>query len=140
METAERYAFGGFVLDIGERRLLHEDRAIALAPKIFDLLVALVRRPDRLLNKRELLDAVWPDAFVEEGILSVHVSALRKALNDTADPPTYIETVRGGITRIDLDRRPERIHGLRHFAHGSGLQMRTTDAAQLVHFRTRLRR
>lgn len=113
METAERYAFGGFVLDIGERRLLHEDRAIALAPKIFDLLVALVRRPDRLLNKRELLDAVWPDAFVEEGILSVHVSALRKALNDTADPPTYIETVRGAgyrfIAKVAVPRSADSI-------------------------------
>jgi DNA-binding winged helix-turn-helix (wHTH) protein len=39
------------------------------------------------------LARVWPDSFVEEGILTVHVSALRRTLGDEARPPTYIETV-----------------------------------------------
>lgn len=93
MTTAERYSFGGFTLDVGERRLSADDTPLTLAPKAFDLLVAMVRRAGRLLTKRELLATVWPESFVEEGILTVHVSALRKALGDTTRPTRYIETV-----------------------------------------------
>src|SRR5215472_1496318 len=94
MKTAERYAFGSYVLEIDERRLTEHGRPVSLPPKAYDVLVALVRRPGQLVTKRELLDAVWPDAFVEEGILTVHMSALRRALNDASQPPRIIETVR----------------------------------------------
>ncbi len=80
MLTPERYEFGGFALDVFERRLTQGSRAVALAPKAFDVLVGLVRHGGRLITKRELLDQVWPESCVEEGILSVHISALRKAL------------------------------------------------------------
>ncbi|MGH9370508.1 MAG: winged helix-turn-helix domain-containing protein [Vicinamibacterales bacterium] len=46
---------------------------VPLPPKAHDLLVMLVRQPGRLLTKDELLACIWPDAFVEEGILTVHV-------------------------------------------------------------------
>jgi len=94
MRTVERHAFEAFVLDVDERRLTEHGRPVPLSPKAYDVLVELVRRPRQLVTKRELLDAVWPDAFVEEGILTVHVSALRKALNDSGHPPHLIETVR----------------------------------------------
>ena len=110
--TDETYEFGGFTLEIGERRLSHNGEPVALAPKALDLLVALVRRAGRLISKQELLDSVWPESFVEEGILTVHVSALRKALGDTSRPPRYIETVaRSGyrfiasVTETATDRR-----------------------------------
>ena len=93
MTALERYAFGGFTLDVGERRLVGDTGPLSLAPKAFDLLVAMVRRPGRLLTKRELLETVWSESFVEEGILSVHVSAVRKVLGDITRPPRYIETV-----------------------------------------------
>ena len=80
MPGRESYVFSAFTLDVSERRLSRAGQAIPLAPRAFDLLVALVRRAGRLVTKAELLAQVWPDAFVEEGILSVHVSALRKAL------------------------------------------------------------
>ena len=88
----ERYAFGPFLLDVAERRLARGAEPIHLAPKAHDLLVALVRHAGRLVTKQELLDGVWPDAFVEEGILTVHVSALRKVLGD-GEGNGYIETV-----------------------------------------------
>lgn len=84
------FRFAEFTLDAAERRLLRDGAAIRLAPKALDLLIALVRDAGRLVTKDQLLARVWPDAFVEEGILTVQVSALRKALgNDDA----YIETV-----------------------------------------------
>jgi DNA-binding winged helix-turn-helix (wHTH) protein/tetratricopeptide (TPR) repeat protein len=96
----ETYTFGGFALDVPERRLSTGTGQLALAPKAFDLLVALVRRRGRLISKKELLDSVWPESFVEEGILTVHVSALRKLLGDTSRTPRFIETVSGAGYRF----------------------------------------
>lgn len=75
----EVYTFGPFVFHVSERRFTRGDRAIALAPKALALLLALVRRHGHLVTKRELLDEVWPDVHVEEGVLAVHISAARKA-------------------------------------------------------------
>ena len=69
-----------------ERRLQRSADAVHLAPKAFDVLVALLRHPARLVPKDELLARVWPDSFVEEGILTVHVSALRRTLGDETRP------------------------------------------------------
>ena len=78
-----------------------------LAPKAFDLLAVLVRHAGRLVTKRELLDQVWPEAFVEEGILTVHIAALRKALGDSGRRGTCIETVsRSGYRFIATVRPP----------------------------------
>ncbi len=100
MATREVYQFREFTLDVGERRLSRGDAPVHLPPKAHDLLVMLVQQPGRLLTKDDLLARIWPDAFVEEGILSVHVSAVRKALGDDARPPTYIETVSGSGYRF----------------------------------------
>ena len=93
MTGPERYAFGDFELDVDERRLVKAGMPVAVPPKTFDVLAHLVRSAGRLVTKRELLERVWPDAFVEEGILSVHVSGMRKALGDDDRAPRFIETV-----------------------------------------------
>lgn len=93
MAGRELFLFGTFTLDVTNRRLSCAGEAVRLSPKAFDVLVALVREPGRLVTKSELLARVWPEAFVEEGILTVHVSALRKVLGDNVRPPAYIETV-----------------------------------------------
>jgi TolB-like protein/DNA-binding winged helix-turn-helix (wHTH) protein/Tfp pilus assembly protein PilF len=64
-----------------------------MPPKAFELLVVLVERRGHLVEKDELLKAVWHGSFVEEGNLSVTVSVLRKALNDDRGLHKYIETV-----------------------------------------------
>ena len=83
------YEFGPFRLDPAERRLLRKGEPVALAPKAFDLLLALVRRGGHLLAKEELLKEVWPGQFVEEGNLPLNISTLRKVLGEGQ----YIETV-----------------------------------------------
>jgi DNA-binding winged helix-turn-helix (wHTH) protein/tetratricopeptide (TPR) repeat protein len=93
MADRELYRFGEFTLEVQDRRLSRGSSTVPLAPKAHDLLVMLVRRAGRLVTRQELLDLVWPDAFVEEGILSVHVSGLRKALAESNGSHTYIETV-----------------------------------------------
>src|SRR5215471_11213340 len=89
----ERYTFGDAALDVEERRVTRRGRPVPLSPKAHDVLVYLVRRAGHLVQKRELLEAVWPEAFVEEGILAVHVSGLRRALDDDPRTPWCIETV-----------------------------------------------
>ena len=89
----ERYSFGDVTLDVGEHRIQRGGQDVPLSPKAWDVLVHLVRRAGHLVSKQELLDAVWPEAFVEEGIVAVHVSGLRKALGEQRDSIKYIETV-----------------------------------------------
>lgn len=89
----ELIEFGNFVLDVTDRRLMHHGAGVPLSPKAHDVLLTLARHPGRVVTKDELLEQVWPDTFVNEGILTVHVSAIRKALNDEMRPPRYIETV-----------------------------------------------
>src|SRR5258707_2544836 len=91
--VSELYEFGSFQLDPAERLLLCEGRPVPMTPKAFDMLVALVERSGHLVEKEELMKAVWPDSFVEEGNLCVTVSLLRKALNVNRDGHKYIETV-----------------------------------------------
>src|SRR5262249_53580354 len=93
MTRRELYTFGELALDVSERRLSRSGQTISLTPKGHDVLVHLVRHAGRLVTKRELLEQVWAGCFVEEGILSVHVSGLRKALCDSNRSPRYMETV-----------------------------------------------
>jgi DNA-binding winged helix-turn-helix (wHTH) protein/tetratricopeptide (TPR) repeat protein len=91
--TGEVYEFGPYALDVGERRLSKGTHVVPLPPKAYDVLVALVRRAGSLVTKSELLDLVWPGVSVEEGVLSVYVSAIRKGLCDAGGTDAYIETV-----------------------------------------------
>ena len=94
------YKFGEFVLNARERDLVRETTHVHLAPKTFDVLVVLVARAGRLVTKQEILDRVWPKVFVEEGILTVHVAQLRKALGEVKGARRYIETVSGSGYRF----------------------------------------
>jgi DNA-binding winged helix-turn-helix (wHTH) protein/TolB-like protein len=87
------YEFGPFRLDVAERMLLRDGEAIPLQPKAFDLLLVLVEHHGHLLEKDELLQAVWPDTIVEEVNLANNVSVLRKALGEDGNGQRFIETV-----------------------------------------------
>ena len=93
MLAREIYEFEEFTLDAAERRLTREAQIVPLAPKAFDVLLALVRNSGRLVTKHELLERIWPDSYVEEGILAVHISGLRKALGSGDGGNGHIETV-----------------------------------------------
>ena len=93
LQNGESYDFGPFRLDVAERVLTKGPQAVPLTPKAFDTLVFLIRNSGHVVEKDELLKQVWPDTFVEEGVLAVNVAALRKALNEGREWPSYIETV-----------------------------------------------
>jgi DNA-binding winged helix-turn-helix (wHTH) protein/TolB-like protein len=87
------YVFGAFRLDGSERVLLCEDKPVALTPKAFEVLLLLVEKHGHIVEKGELMERVWADAFVEEGNLKATVSMLRRVLGDGTDAPRYVETV-----------------------------------------------
>ena len=87
------YRFGEFVLDPGKRTLSRADSPLFLNPRAMDVLIFLVQNPNRLVTKEELLDAVWGDAFVEEGNLTQSISHLRKALGDNSEDTRLIVTI-----------------------------------------------
>ncbi len=85
------YQFGPLQLDTRARRLLRDGTPLTLPPKSFELLQVLLENHGRAMSKSELLEALWPDAQVEEGNLAFQVSVLRKALGPEAG--AWIETV-----------------------------------------------
>ena len=87
------YKFGSFLLDQRERILLHNEEHVPLTPKAFDTLVVLLESAGRLVTKERLLEEVWPGTFVEEAVLSVNISTLRKALSKGGEKQSYIKTI-----------------------------------------------
>jgi DNA-binding winged helix-turn-helix (wHTH) protein/TolB-like protein/lipoprotein NlpI len=101
----KHFEFGPFRLDPDEQLLLREGRPVQLPPKAFETLLVLVERSGHLVEKDDLMKAVWPDTFVEEGNLTVHVAMLRKALGELAGGESYIETVPRRGYRFTADVR-----------------------------------
>src|SRR5260370_1152062 len=87
------YEFDQFQIDVTERLLLRDGTPLALPPKAHDILLALVQQSGHVLEKRELIETVWSDTFIEENNLTQYISALRKALGDDRREQRYIETV-----------------------------------------------
>jgi DNA-binding winged helix-turn-helix (wHTH) protein len=92
-ESTSSYAFGPFLLNPVNRLLLREGRRVSLTPKAFDTLLLLVEGRGDLLSKQQLMNALWPDSFVEEANLAQQIATLRKSLGEQAGRPNYIETV-----------------------------------------------
>jgi len=78
MSTNRLYRFDEFVLDSSRRALLRLDEPVSLTSKAFDVLFYLVANPGRVVTKEELLKAIWPDSYVEEGNLAQYISALQE--------------------------------------------------------------
>lgn len=87
------YEFGEFRLDASDRLLYRGGEVVPVPPKALETLVMLVERGGRVVSKDDLMQAVWAGAYVEENNLNQAISALRKALGQSADGPVFIETV-----------------------------------------------
>ena len=85
--------FKDFTIDTDAKVLLREGMPVALAPKVFETLLALVENHGRIVLKEELMKRLWPDTFVEEANLTFNVQQLRKSLGDNARSPIYIQTI-----------------------------------------------
>jgi predicted ATPase len=85
--------FQSFHLDTSNQCLLHNDAQIDLAPKLFAVLRYLVENPGRLVTHDELLEALWPETYVQPQVLRTYVLELRKVLGDDAAQPRFIQTL-----------------------------------------------
>lgn len=94
------YEFGPFRVDVEREILLRSGQAVSLTPKTFRVLLVLVRNGAVGASKDQLMKAVWPNTFVEEGNLSRTIFMLRKALNESPKDHRYIVTVPGHGYRL----------------------------------------
>ena len=96
----QEIAFGNFRFYPEQRLLLSGDIPVSLGSRAREILVLLAERAGEVVEKGDLMARVWPDVFVEEGTLRVHIAALRKALGDGRDGLRYIENVTGRGYRL----------------------------------------
>ena len=92
-DSPAAYQFGEYVFDRTAFRVIRGDVPVHLEPKAVDVLAFLLDHPGHLVSKQELMQAVWKDTAVGDNALTRVVAQLRKALEDPADRPRYIETV-----------------------------------------------
>jgi DNA-binding winged helix-turn-helix (wHTH) protein len=92
MSPLQALVFDGYVLDQFAGKLYGASGVVPLTPKASALLEYLATNPGRLLTKRELLDRLWPRAYVTDGVLKVCIREIRRALDDDARAPRVIET------------------------------------------------
>src|SRR5450759_5768671 len=89
------YTFGPFQLDEEARVLSRDSTPVPLTGKVFDTLTVLVKSRGLVMEKEQLLSALWPDTVVEEANLTQNISTLRKALGDSAKEYRFIATIAG---------------------------------------------
>jgi DNA-binding winged helix-turn-helix (wHTH) protein len=75
------YEFGIFRLEVSARSLYRAGEFVPLTPKVLETLLVLVEEAGKVVTKDELMQRVWPDAFVDEGGIANNISILRKTLN-----------------------------------------------------------
>src|SRR6266481_6200957 len=85
------FQFEGYTLDSARNALRTADRDLKLRPKSFEVLCYLLENADRIVSKKELMKAVWPDVIVTDQVLTHCVSEVRQALGDSKQ--TIIATV-----------------------------------------------
>lgn len=103
------YNLSPFTLDTTNECLWMGTEQIALSPKAFSVLLYLAERQGRLVTKQELLEAIWPDAFVTEGVLKRVILEIRKALDDSADQPRFIHTLHRRGYRLTSASAPSEV-------------------------------
>lgn len=98
-ETLSR---GNLQLDLGAHRLMAGEHEVELSHTEFKLLAFLMKHPDRVYSRSQLLDHVWgPGTFIEERTVDVHILRLRKSLKPFG-ADTLLDTVRGAGYRLSI--------------------------------------
>src|SRR5258708_6908342 len=105
--------FSPFHIPANVDLLYREEKMVALERRAVQVLRYLVEHHDRVVTKDELLEAVWPDTFISDGVLKRAVSQARRALGDVADKAKFIETYHGRgyrfVATVERQVKPESI-------------------------------
>lgn len=135
MKNGATLRFGDVTFDPGRRLVLRGPRPVSLTPRAYRLLEILLSGRPNALSKAEILEAVWPDAFVTEGSLSALVKDLRKALGEDARSPAYIRTVFGfgyAFEGTVHEVAPTAPSSERHVLVWSGNEIRLAEGPNLI--------
>jgi DNA-binding winged helix-turn-helix (wHTH) protein/DNA-binding transcriptional ArsR family regulator len=112
-DTPERpspadFWLAGWLVQPSLNRLSFNDQVIHIEPKLMDVLVYLADNAGRVMSKIDISDAVWPDLFITESVITRSIAGLRRAFGDDAKDPTFIETIskRGYRLIAAVERTP----------------------------------
>src|SRR5215471_10557048 len=86
-------SFRLFRLDPANQCLWRGEHRVPLPPKAFDVLRYLVDHPGRLVTQDEILEAVWPETYVNPELIKKYILTIRKVLGDSREKPAFIETI-----------------------------------------------
>jgi hypothetical protein len=114
----KKYRVGDFTIDVAQFRVIHGSEVVPVEPKVFDLLVHLIRHRDRVLSRDELFRQVWDGREVSDATLSNHVKSARRALGDSGE---LQQTILGREAR--RAGTPDREHAGREGDAGAGVRL-----------------
>jgi len=101
------YSFGEYVVNEPRRQLLHGDTWLPTEPKVFDVLLFLIKNRDRVVSRTELLESCWPGIYVSDGTLSRCLSRIRHAIGQSRRADEPIQTFHGRGYRFVADVHTE---------------------------------
>jgi len=130
------YQFGEFTLDVARGCVLKAGEEVKLRPKVYETLKYLVENPGRLIAKQELMQAVWPDAFVTDDSLVQCTLELRRALDDRSQELLKTVPRRGYLFRAEVIRgatEPDHFPLDDPFDLSAGRELSSAKAARKPH-------
>jgi TolB-like protein/DNA-binding winged helix-turn-helix (wHTH) protein/Flp pilus assembly protein TadD len=86
-------SFKAFRLDTANHLLWRDGDRVPITPKGFDVLAYLVERVGRVVTQDEIIEALWPETYVNPEVLRKNIQEIRKALGDRSDRPEFVETL-----------------------------------------------
>jgi TolB-like protein len=105
--SGDQVCFGRFRLDLGQRVLSRDGVALQLGSRALDILCVLAAANGDIVTKNDLMERVWAGLAVEDSNIHVHISALRKALEEKGTGRSFVVTVPGrGYRFIGLELSP----------------------------------
>ncbi|MCW8984749.1 MAG: transcriptional regulator, partial [Thermoanaerobaculales bacterium] len=91
--VGDPFRLGDWMIDPRLNRLTRNGESIQIELKMMDVLVCLAEHAGELVERQQLIDAVWATEYVSENILTRAVAELRRTLGDDAKEPKFIETI-----------------------------------------------
>ena len=103
-----QYLFGDYALDPDRRELSRQAEAVAIGPKVFDLLLYLIQNREHVVSKDDLLEAVWSGRIVSESTLTSHINAVRRRSETTVKSSVWSgrSPARGFVSSAMSEKRP----------------------------------
>jgi DNA-binding winged helix-turn-helix (wHTH) protein len=91
--VAADFRIAGWLVQPSLNRLSLDDEVVQLEPKLMDVLVYLAENAGQVMSKIDITDAVWPDVFITESVITRSIAGLRRAFGDDVKDPRFIETI-----------------------------------------------